>query len=208
MKKLLIPALLLIASIGSVNAQDGREDFHLGLKAGANYSNIYDESDNAFEADGKLGFAGGAFVAIPLGRFLGIQPEILYSQKGYRAGGTLLGTSYEYTRTLSYIDIPLQLAIKPAPGFTIVLGPQYSYLINRKDVIRSGTFSETNDQDFENEDIRKNTLCMVGGFDFTIAGFVIAPRAGIDFMNNNGDGTQTTPRYKNNWVQLTVGFRF
>jgi len=207
MKKILIPALVFIASFGA-NAQDGRDDFHLGLKIGANYSNIYDEDDDEFEADGKLGFAGGAFVAIPLGKFLGLQPEILYSQKGYRAGGTVLSTNYEYTRTLSYIDVPLQLAIKPAPGFTILVGPQYSYLVNRKDVFRSGDFSGTDSEDFENDDLRKNTLCLVGGFDFTAAGFVISPRAGIDLMNNNSDGTSTTPRYKNNWLQLTVGFRF
>jgi len=27
-------------------------------------------------------------------------------------------------------------------------------------------------------------------------------------QNNNGDGTSNNPRYKNEWTQLSVGFRF
>jgi len=30
---------------------------------------------------------------------------------------------------------------------------------------------------------------------------------GWDLMKNNGDGTKTTPRYKNVWAQVSVGFR-
>jgi hypothetical protein len=37
---------------------------------------------------------------------------------------------------------------------------------------------------------------------------VIGARAGWDLSNNNGNGTSSTPRYKNAWVQATVGYRF
>jgi hypothetical protein len=33
-------------------------------------------------------------------------------------------------------------------------------------------------------------------------------RGSWDLKNNNGDGTSTTPRYKNVWYQATVGYRF
>jgi hypothetical protein len=32
---------------------------------------------------------------------------------------------------------------------------------------------------------------------------VIGARAGWDLLNNKGDGTSTTPRYKNMWYQAT-----
>jgi hypothetical protein len=32
-------------------------------------------------------------------------------------------------------------------------------------------------------------------------------RANFDLQNNNGDGTSTTPRYKNAWYQATLGIR-
>lgn len=210
MKKILISMTLLAGfSLPAVAQDDTREALHFGLKAGINYSNVYDEEDEDFDADGQVGFAGGAFLSIPIGRFLGVQPEILYSQKGFRGSGTVLGTSYAYSRTLNYIDIPLQVMLKPAPGFTILLGPQYSFLVSSKDVFTIGSSSSVDEDVYDNDNIRRNTLCVVGGFDFTFAShFVFAPRFGIDLLYNNGDGTQSDIRYKNNWLQLTLGYQF
>src|SRR3954464_10971947 len=77
----------------------------VGVKAGFNYSNVYDEQGTDFVADGKNGFAGGAFLAIPVGSLLGLQPEILISQKGFQGSGTLLDQPYDITRTTTYLDI-------------------------------------------------------------------------------------------------------
>jgi hypothetical protein len=61
--------------------------------------------------------------------------------------------------------------------------------------------------EFKNTNIRKNILCAVGGLDVNIDRVVIGARAGWDIQNNNGDGTSTNPRYKNVWIQATLGFR-
>jgi len=45
------------------------------------------------------------------------------------------------------------------------------------------------------------------GTDVIISHVVISGRMGWDFQTNNGDGTSSTPRYKNKWFQLTVGFK-
>jgi hypothetical protein len=37
---------------------------------------------------------------------------------------------------------------------------------------------------------------------------VIGARVGWDLMQNNGDGSSSTIRYKNVWYQATIGFRF
>jgi hypothetical protein len=208
MKQLILPIALLAISITTARAQDGRDNFHIGVKAGANLSNVYDESDNSFEADGKLGFAGGAFVSIPLGTWIGIQPEVMYSQKGYNADQDILGIRSEYSRTLSYIDVPLQVAIKPAPGLTILAGPQYSYLVSRTETFRHDNASGSTTEEIENQDIRENTLGFVAGLDINFLNFVVAPRVGFDLMSNHSDGSSDEPRYKNNWAQLTVGLRF
>ncbi len=210
MKRLIFSMVLLAGfSLPAIAQEDTRESLHFGLKAGFNYSNVYDEQEEDFEADGKGGFAGGAFLSIPVGRFLGVQPEILYSQKGFRADGTVLGTPYTFTRTLNYVDIPLQVMLKPVPGFTILLGPQYSFLVSSRDVLTVDDDSAVDEDFYDNDNIRRNTFCLVGGFDFTFAShFVLAPRFGIDLMYNNGDGSQSDIRYKNNWLQLTLGYQF
>lgn len=198
-------AFISTNSIGQINKTDYRKNFQFGLKAGANYSNIYDSQGDKFDAESKIGFAGGVFIAIPIGKFLGIQPEVLFSQKGYKQTGAFLGSNYELTRTTNYIDIPLLLSIKPVNFLTIQVGPQYSYLMKQKDVFANSLTTIEQQNEFKNNNIRKNTLCFIGGVDVNIKRVIIGTRAGWDVQNNQGDGTSTNPRYKNAWVQASIG---
>lgn len=187
---------------------DTRGQFNMGLKAGGNYSNVYDERGDDFQADSKFGFAGGLFFNIPIGKVAGFQPEFLFSQKGFRAEGSLLGSNYGLTRTTNFVDIPLMLAIKPISALTIVAGPQFSYLLSRKDEFKSALGTVEQITEFENENIRKNILGFIAGLDVNVNALVIGARVGWDLSQNNGDGTSQTPRYKNTWVQATLGYRF
>ena len=187
---------------------DNREKLFFGLKVGTNYSNVYDSQGEDFVADAKFGLAGGAFVSIPIGSFFGIQPEVLFSQKGYKSTGTFLGSSYSMTRTTDYLDIPLFVVIKPIENVSILFGPQFSYLMKQKDDFTGGTITATQEETYTNDNYRKNTFCLTGGADLNIDHLVIGLRAGWDVENNNGDGTTTTPRYKNMWYQATIGYRF
>ena len=188
-------------------SSDTRDQIQFGAKIGANLSNVYDSQGQDFVADSKIGVAGGVFLALPIGKYIGIQPELLFSQKGFKGSGTILGSSYSFTRTTSYIDIPILLAIKPIPMLTILVGPQYSYLLKQKDSFDNAILSGSQEQQFDNDNIRKNTLCATGGVDINLNPIVIGARVGWDFQQNNGDGTSTTPRYKNMWYQLTIGFK-
>ena len=199
--------LLLIIFVALLTNVGIAQDFHFGPKFGINLSNVYDSKDENFDADAKIGFTGGVFFSLPVGSFLGLQPEILFSQKGFKASGSILGNSYTFTRTLNYIDIPLLVALKPGEMFTILAGPQYSYLLSRKDDFKNSFLNIQQEQEFENDNLRKNTLCFLGGFDLNVNSVVIGARVGWDLYNNNGDGSSTTPRYKNVWYQATFGFR-
>ncbi len=210
MKKIFLFLSAIVLSINLSEAQmsdDTRKKFQFGLKIGSNYSNIYDSDGESFDAEGKFGLAGGIFIAIPIGKFLGVQPEILFSQKGYKQTGAFLGSTYELTRTTDYVDIPLLLSIKPVNFLTIQLGPQFSFLTKRKDVFKNALATIEQENEFKNDNIRKNTLCAVGGIDINVRRLVIGARAGWDIQDNNGDGSSTNPRYKNAWVQATLGFR-
>lgn len=213
MKKIILMiTVIAFMFVTNIKAQDSKKDFrdkvNFGLKVGLNNSNVYDTKGDNFVATSKLGFAGGAFISIPLGTFIGIQPEVLYSQKGFKSTGTVLGSSYTFTRTLNYLDIPIFFTLKPIECLTLLVGPQYSYLISQKDVFTSSTTNYTLIQNFTNNNVRKNVLAFVVGADVTVKHFVIGARLGWDIQDNNGDGTSTNPRYKNVWEQLTVGFRF
>ena len=212
MKKVILVFAFATFMFGSIFAQkssaDFREKLTFGVKAGANLSNVYDSQGEQFNADPKLGLAAGVFVALPLGKYFGIQPEILFSQKGYKGSGSILGSNYSFSYTSNYIDVPLLLAFKPISLITIVAGPQYSFLIKDNYTFNSALINIDQEYEFENDNIRKNTLSFLGGIDFNLNRIVIGTRVGWDLQSNKGDGTSETPRYKNIWYQATIGFRF
>ena len=215
MKKTIFTVFAAIAIVIGAKAQEteaksdtgNNNTITLGVKLGANLSNVYDSEGEDFVADAKLGFVAGGFITIPLGNLFAIQPEVLFSQKGFKGSGTLLGSPYSFTRTTNYLDIPLFAAIRPTQNFTILAGPQFSYLMSQKDEF-NGVVNQTQQDDFNNDNIRKNTLCFIGGVDVSFDKLVIGARAGWDLKTNNGDGTSDTPRYKNYWYQLTLGYKF
>ena len=212
MKKVILVFAFATFIFGSIFAQkssaDFREKLTFGVKAGANLSNVYDSQGEQFNADPKLGLAAGVFVALPLGKYFGIQPEILFSQKGYKGSGSILGSDYSFSYTSNYIDVPLLLAFKPISLSTVVVGPQYSFLVKDNYAFNSALINVDQEYEFENDNIRKNTLSILGGIDFNLNSIVIGTRVGWDLQANKGDGTSETPRYKNIWYQATIGFRF
>lgn len=210
--KYMILSVLFVAAFSSRQvtvAQDGdlRDQLGIGFKVGLNSSNLYDTKSENFENDAKLGLALGGYLSIPFGELLGFQPEVMYSQKGYKGSGNILVADYEYTRKTDYIDVPLQLQIKPAPFLTILAGPQYSFLVSKGIDFDAGSISVDQQNDIENNDIRKNTLGAIVGLDFNISRVVLSGRFSWDLQHNDGDGTSTSPRYKNVVAQLTLGVR-
>lgn len=188
-----------------VEREDPREKLKFGPKAGLNFSNVYDEKTDDFTADQKVGFAGGVFLHLPIGKYIGLQPELLYSQKGFKGNGTMLGSDYSFKRTTSYLDIPLLLALKPIENLTIVAGPQYSFLLNQNDKFDNTSVSYEQEQAIKNDNIRKNILGLLLGLDMQLDQVMLGFRVGWDIQNNNGNGSSEAPRYKNAWVQGTVG---
>jgi hypothetical protein len=205
MKKLFFLLLIAVSMSASINAQNDESSIVLGAKAGMNISNVYDSEGDEFDASPKMGIAAGVFMQVPIGTFLGIQPEVMFSQKGYKSTGSVLGFDYTMTRTSNFVDIPVFLAIKPSEYVSLLFGPQYSYLFKQTNELVTPISNSVVEQEFDNENIRKNTFGLAMGMDLRYQVFVLSGRLGMDLFNNNGDGTSTTPRYKNVTGQITLG---
>ena len=213
LKKLFIAPVFAVAlfSANSMFAQDqtnssaydmdAREELKVGIKAGMNYSNVYSESGDDFVADGKAGFAGGVFVSIPLSQLVGIQPELMYSQKGFK--GDVLGVDYK--ATFNYLDLPVHLQIKPTENISILAGPQFSYLLSSK--YELGSLSSTNENDLE-DDNNRATVGISAGVDFSLQDFIISARGSWDLSKMNKDNNTSDINYKNQLFQVTLGYRF
>lgn len=206
----IILASALFCASTYMNAQDGsREKLHFGAKAGLNISSIQDTKGEDLNADPIAGFVGGGFISIPIGKYLGIQPEVLFAQKGYSATSYDEGGSFSYTRRTGHVEIPILLQIKPISFISLVIGPQLSYMTFREETFQSSTTTMIQKEEIENDNIRKNTLGAVTGVDFYILRrLIVSGRVGWDLQDNNGDGTASFPRYRNIWMQGTLGLRF
>jgi hypothetical protein len=186
---------------------DCRLKFQYGLKVGFNYSNVFDPQGTYLKAKSVVGFIGGVYIVYPIDKGVGLQPEINFSQKGFDGIGKIAEVEYSIKRTTNFIDIPLFFAFKLSPQFTMLIGPQYSYLLNQKNLISSNIASSQLNQIFVSEQLRKNIFGFGFGLDSHINHFVLGLRAQWDVLNNRINDTQT-PRYKNALIQCTVGYRF
>jgi len=119
----------------------------------------------------------------------------------------MLGSAYDLSRTSSFIDVPLLLSFRTSRVVSLVIGPQFSYLVHQKDVFTNSSLSYQEETDFTNDNLRRNVLCFLGGADFNLEHVILGVRAGWDVQENHGNGTSSTPSYKNMWYQATIGFR-
>lgn len=213
LKKLFIAPVFAIAlfSTQSIVAQttttddsssmNNREELNFGIKAGINYSNIYSEEGDGFVGDGKVGFAGGVFVSIPLSSLIGIQPELLYSQKGFES--EIFGADFK--ATFNYLDLPVLLQIKPTEQISILAGPQFSYLMSSKYELEGLGSAE---QDELEDDNNRTTLGLTAGVDFNVQNFLISARGSWDLSKVNKDNSTSDINYKNQLFQITLGYKF
>lgn len=118
MKKLFILLFLTVLSINTMAI-----GFSYGVKAGWNYSQI---KGSGISADAQQGIHAGLYGNFSLA-IVAIQPEILYSQKGYKVSGA-------NDVRMNYIDVPVIVKLKLIPFISIDAGPQFSYLINTKEL--------------------------------------------------------------------------
>jgi len=96
-----------------------------GLKAGANIANVNGDFVEALD-DWKstVGFCGGIFLELNIGRVLTIQPEVLYTMKGTDTGAGKL--------TFDYIEIPILLKLRIPMGSVhpfVFAGPAFGFTL-------------------------------------------------------------------------------
>lgn len=188
--------------------EDNREKLQFGLRAGASYANVYDEKGEDFVADGKVGAVGGIVLSIPIGRYLGFQPEAMFIQKGFSGDARYNGKPYFLTRTTNHLDFPLQLKFNPAKNFSLLGGPQYSFLLSKKDKIDVGNLTIEEEDFIKNDKIQENIFGLVFGAEFNFNAVTVTGKVGWDLQQNDDDGPTISPRYKNQWLLFTLGLNF
>jgi hypothetical protein len=147
MKKTTIALLALSLSISTAAQAQKRgrgssSSVSLGLKAGASLTGL--TGADAKNTDYLFGFHAGVFANIGLTPLFAFQPELLYSQKGYKPSNVT-----DYSQRLHYIDVPLAFHVNTG-GLFFEAGPQVGFLVSAK--AKSGSASTVDTDSYNSVD--------------------------------------------------------
>ena len=175
------------------------QSFKIGIRAGANMNKIEGKS---FNDEFRYGYHAGGALEIMLGKVVGIQPEVLFSQSNTQTGYSF-DTLYNSINPglvkdvrLNYISIPVLLNIRPFPFLTLQAGPQFGILMSKeKSLLEDGKSAFNN-----------GNLSVVGGVQLNISIFRVYGRYGVGLNNMNDiDGRD---KWKSQTGQVGVWIMF
>lgn len=169
--------------------------FQRAIKIGLNFSNIY--GDNIRLAVRKTRFVFGGFVSFDINKKVSIQPEVLFTQKGYdviRGNGLFARDEV----TINYLEIPVLINValvrRETVGFEVFAGPAIAIKVfgnvkTEKFVEAAGTA--------DTEIIKFLDLGLALGSRLNLGVYFIEPRFTIGLSNINDDPVTTGKlRYK------------
>ena len=170
---------------------------HIGLKAGAVFSNIsFKAVDPITGSDLKPSATFGVFVHIPVSKQFSIRPSLEYVSKGAFLNENILSTArFRSKLQFSYIDIPVNLLYSFPPGRNKVIaggGPVISFLLHKEQ-----------DGRYANNDIGVNILA---GYEWAIGASLC-----LNFtqgLKNIAPDKLNGENIQNHYFGLTIGYWF
>jgi hypothetical protein len=141
-----------------------------GLKAGGNLANI--KIDASVDKKAILQFHAGGMLWAGLTEKLFIQPELLYSIKGFNSPS--IDFIEDHDIRLSYIATPILLGYQVNKNVSLMFGPEFGFLTDAKADFGEASFDRTDS--YSKVDI---------GVDLAIS-FKPAKKVGFDLRYNYG----------------------
>lgn len=165
-----------------------------GIKAGVNFANLHgSDKDGLGDVSGHTNFHVGVFAQIAFGDFFSIQPELLYSRKGYERNDS--------TFRLNYFDVPLLAVFNISENFSVHLGPQGGIMIAAKE----------EDMEVDLEPYNTFGYAAVAGLEGRINRFRVGARYvhSLEELRNEGSAREHINQdIKNSVVQIYLGIGF
>jgi hypothetical protein len=216
MKKLLLPAVVALLATAAAPAAHA-QGLRFGVKAGANLSNLAGDLVSQDQYKNRFGFQGGVMLNFGLGDILSIQPEVLYSQKGFKYADQQITSPLGTFRNTGnvrydYLDVPILVRVRAA-GVFFEVGPQYSYLMNvstdRTQTFNGSTVGNAGSGTSDLSNVHRNELGYVGGLGYQASnGLMLGVRysgAFTDFAKNSSYSNDEFRNARNSTFQAYVG---
>jgi|JI71714CRNA_FD_contig_71_2501672_length_696_multi_3_in_0_out_0_1 hypothetical protein len=186
MKKFLTITLVLCSVI--IYAQTS-----IGLRAGLNFSKVNLSGDDVTAEDtDPLKNISGLNIAIPiefkLSNKFAIQPEVSFSQRGFKYKVDFLGLPLSVRTKYNYLEVPV-LAKLSLGGeknkFNVLVGPSFGYAL-------SGNYNDGEESlkiDFKEEGVKRFDFGAQFGLGATFGNFFVDARYLLGLANLNDEST-------------------
>lgn len=173
MKFTLAISMLLLVSVAHA------QSWNAGIKTDLNYSGI---SGKGMSSSLTSGAQAGIFGEYNWMNKWGVRPEILYTQSNYKKADDYLvyynvnGNEFAKDNLkLSYLSIPVLVTYKLNDMFSVMAGPQYSFMIYAdEDLLRDNSYA-----------FKKTSLSANIGLQFNISAVGLYVRYNHDITNIN-----------------------
>lgn len=194
MKKISLCAILFLALSSSFAQQN--YTISGGLLGGANAA-LFTNKNVDYNA--KFGFDAGVWANFPLGSVLSIEPQLMYSQRGYTPKDN---DGSNVNSRLGYLSMPLFLKANLGEKFAIMAGPEFNYLASSSD----------SNNNFKKEDFKEWSTAITGGVEFAphsrLAIYLRYNYGLVDmFRADDGNTFITNEPYKNSSLHLGIKWK-
>ncbi|QHL87142.1 outer membrane beta-barrel protein [Nibribacter ruber] len=180
--------MILLGAFALISVVGAQAQTNFGIKVGLNVANIGGDAKNT---DPRTGVHAGFFATAPISDRFAIQPEVLYSQQGYKSGKS--------TFTLHYLNIPLIFKGTISGGFHLQVGPQFGILLDAKQKVGNTTYDIS-------DNLNKYDGAVALGLGYDLSRLQVSARYNLG-LSDIADGNIKGESYPNNVFQLSVGVK-
>lgn len=201
MKKLLF-SLSLLLTVGIIaNQAQAQTGLDFGIRGGLNIANLNDIDD---EVASRTGFMAGIYLNFLVPNSpVSIQPEVLYTQKGFESGDATVQLDYVEVPVLAKFDFITDGSITPNVYFGPYVGFNVSAELDGDDGIFVGGEADIDD-DVEGTDFG---VVVGGGLDFGRVDLGVRYGAGLSEIFEDGPFDDDSGA-KNGVFSITAGIEF
>jgi hypothetical protein len=184
-----------------------------GAKGGLNFSNMTVEGNN--DQNLKFGFHAGVFNKISISEFFAVQPELLYSGKGFKNNfDNIIFVDGEAKFNLNYIDFPVKLVYNLAPDFDFHFGPYVGYLASANVETNAEVldyFDVSTQDELDRDNFKTFDVGLTAGMGFTLDPVILGFNYNLGLTKVAKDDRPTEEMLgdaRNTVIQVFVGIMF
>ncbi|WP_266203337.1 porin family protein [Pontibacter kalidii] len=209
MKKTLFAALLLLWSVTGF-AQEEAEvpskimqnhnllsrspNSGIGIKGGVNFASVHGSDKDKFgSTNSHTSFHAGVFAQFGLSDFFSLQPELLYSRKGFERQDSV----FRY----DYLEVPVLAVFNISDNLSVHLGPQVGVMMSAK----------VEDKERDLEPYNTFDYGLAAGLEGKLDRFRLGARYAHgfgDLRKQDDSGNSIDESIKNGVIQVYVGVSF